>query len=606
MKSAAISRFVMAAAIAAMVVVGGSTAAWGQAPPCPASPNYPTDFSSELTATCLTHNNNAQIFAGATTVLRLTDASNPDPRNQTGSAWYNTPQSVQKGFTTSFQFQFTNQSYPPADGIAFVIQNAPSGLGAIGFSGGNGGAIGYGNDDNNTAQTGITNSLAVEFDTYKNGWDPDANGSASVSHVAIQSCGTGPNTSHHGQICSNSTNSSTITGAAPVVVPNLADGHLHTVSITYTPACPTCSPATLANIDVILDAVDIFGPVQTDLSAIGLTQPANTAYVGFTGSTGGDYETQDILNWTYMPGSKSGVISTDTPLTLAFQGGTQNNAYDYTAQLTAGSPVTGTINPILIDQKSCNQLVQKSFPLTQCFVYQNAGIVNGVSVDRSVLFELTCPDQPDGTCGDANAQDFFAELGSDFTFTSAENPGFKLLSSTIGPYPGWLKGTGPDPLHPCTPFPSNSPALFQSNQIDSFSFSGDPLGTTKGKSGGGGSCWTATYATTGELPPGVKITVPAFTTYHQNQAITASYTCSDPKTSQLPTNPTGPYLTAKTCTQSQAPNNNNGSICTNVTGAITCTGGVDTSVKGLHVFTVTSKDSGGNVGANAVIYNVVK
>ena len=43
---------------------------------------------------------------------------------------------------------------------------------------------------------GIPNSLAIEFDTYQNGWDPQAvNGN--VSHVAIQSCGTGPNTSHH-------------------------------------------------------------------------------------------------------------------------------------------------------------------------------------------------------------------------------------------------------------------------------------------------------------------------------------------------------------------------------------------------------------------------
>ena len=45
-----------------------------------------------------------------------------------------------------------------------------------------------------------------------------------------------------------------------MVVPNLADGKPHTVSITYTPACPTCSPTTPATIDVILDAVDMFRP----------------------------------------------------------------------------------------------------------------------------------------------------------------------------------------------------------------------------------------------------------------------------------------------------------------------------------------------------------
>jgi hypothetical protein len=69
----------------------------------------------------------------------------------------------------------------------------------------------------------------------------------------------------------------------------------------------------------------------------------------------------------------------------------------------------------------------------------------------------------------------------------------------------------------------------------------------------------------------------------------------------------GPYLTAATCSQSQAPNNNTSNSCSaNVGGVISCTGTYDLSVKGLHVFSVTSKDSGGNVGANIVIYNVVK
>ena len=40
------------------------------------------------------------------------------------------------------------------------------------------------------------------------------------------------------------------------------------------------------------------------------------------------------------------------------------------------------------DQKTCNKLVQKKFPLTQCFVFQNA---DGKGDSRSVLFELTCP-----------------------------------------------------------------------------------------------------------------------------------------------------------------------------------------------------------------------
>jgi hypothetical protein len=592
-----ISRFVVAAAIAALVVVGGSSAASAQCSPT-AVPNFTPDFS--MNQNCLTLNGiGPQFFStgeGGPVVLRLT----PNSGNQVASAWFNNAQAVQNGFSTSFQFVFSNGSGSPADGIAFVIQNAPTPLNAIGFTGGNGGALGYGDDDANANPStgeGIHNSLAIEFDTYENSWDPGPS-NGSVSHVAIQSCGTGANTSHHNFQCAG-TSGPNSTIAQPFVVPNLSDGNPHNVTITYNPAKGT-SPA---NIHVILDTVDIFGAVPVDLSSIGLGA-GNTAYVGFTAATGGQDQDQDIANWTYMPGSQSGVISTATPTVFAFQGGTQNNAYDYNAQLTAGgvTSATGTINPILIDQKSCNNLVQKSFPLTQCFVYQNAGIVNGKSVDSAVLFELTCPDQPDGTCGDPNAQDFFAELGSDFTFSKAENPFFQLLNSTIGPYPGWLKGTGPNPLHPCSPFTNNSPALFQSNQIDSFNVTGDPLGTTKGKSGGSGSCWAATFATFGELPPGVKISFsPVQAVYTKNQPVTASYTCSTPITSKPSSSAVGPYLTVNSCTQSSGTQTS----CTSSSSGMACTGTVNTSRSGiLQLFTVTSKDTGGNVGANFVIYNV--
>ncbi|MGC1160811.1 MAG: L-type lectin-domain containing protein, partial [Candidatus Sulfotelmatobacter sp.] len=191
----AITRVVSVAAIAVLMVAVGSTAAWAQTP-CPSSPNYSPDFSSNQS--CLTPNDNASPFPilfDGNNVLQLTSSTS----NQIGAAWYNTPQPLENGFTTSFQFQFTGASTPPADGIAFVIQNSTSKLNAIGFTGGNGGAIGYGDDDNNlnpSTGEGIPNSLAIEFDTYQNGWDPASNGNGSDSHVAIQSCGSGPNTSH--------------------------------------------------------------------------------------------------------------------------------------------------------------------------------------------------------------------------------------------------------------------------------------------------------------------------------------------------------------------------------------------------------------------------
>src|SRR5262249_28172873 len=41
--------------------------------------------------------------------------------SQRGAAWFTTPQAVQGGFDTTFQFQITNAA---ADGFAFVVQNS--------------------------------------------------------------------------------------------------------------------------------------------------------------------------------------------------------------------------------------------------------------------------------------------------------------------------------------------------------------------------------------------------------------------------------------------------------------------------------------------------
>jgi Bacterial lectin len=603
MKTAAISRFLMVGVIAGLVV-GGSNAAWAA---CPASPNFTPDFS--VNQDCLTLNGadsiNKPTFVTTNetgpTVLRLTT----NTYSRVGSAWFTTQQPVQNGFSTSFQFQFTNPSAPPADGIAFVIQN--SGAGAIGFTGGNGGTLGYGDQDtsiNPSTGEGIPDSIAIEFDSYHNSWDPLIPEGGSASHVAVQSCGTGPNTSHHGFLCGgNSGSNSTL---ASSVTTNFADTAIHKVTISYTP--PSCSECT-GSLHVILDGTDLFpNGVSVNLGSLLSLSTGGTAYVGFTASTGGFFENQDILNWTFTPQAESGTVDTTTPAVLSFNGGVGdgNTGYNYNALLTPPpgglTSAVVQVQPILISEQACEQLVQRSFPHTQCFVFQNA---DGQGHASAVLFELTCPGLTGSSCDQAN---FYADLGSDFVFQKSDNLGFNLLNSTIGPYPGWLKGDGGVPGHPCTIDPNHPNApLFHSNQITSFSVSGDPTGTVKGTARPGGSCWVPTYATSGELPPGIKVTSPKVTTYKQNQSVSASYTCSNPPTSKNPsTSSVGPYLTVASCTQSQAPNKNNASSCVSNSGGISCTGGVDTSVLGLHVFQVLAKDSGGNVNINLVLYNVKK
>ncbi len=603
-----ITRLIMVGAITALVLVAGSTAAWAQS--CPTSPNYSPDFSNVANQACLTPNNNGAdagypgfytAVSGTGTVLRLT----PNAFFTAGSAWYNTAQPVAAAFSTSFTFQLSGTTPGGdgnADGIAFVIQNSPSSPapGALNALGPDGCGIGFGDSSSGCAPAtgGITNSLAVEFNTYNNGTGVDP----SNNDVTIQNCGgTGANSVD--QSCSIAFND--LTQLNPPI--NMADGNVHTVTINYS------GPSTTL-LDVILDGVDLFPKtvanpsdgVLFDLTTIGLT--SGNAYVGFTAATGGGDDNQDILSWTFTPGSQTAVVSLNAPAVLSFPNASGVTAYDFTGQLTQSYPTPVIqVQPILMTQAACDALVQVNFWPARCFVYENA---ENSGMDAAVMFAVTCPDSPGGTCGSAAEQNFFATLGTDFQFLQSENPFFTYpgVDLLLNPFPGFLKGVGPNPLLPCTP-PSSGP-LFQSNQVASFYIDN---GHTNGNSGSTGSCWTATYDTPGEIWPGIRISSPTSTTYNLNQTVTANYTCSNPSTSQPLTSTTGPYLTmapsltGTACTQStgtQTSCSYTPVVGPGNTGGLACTGTVNTSTKGLHTFVVTAIDSGGNQNLNAVVYTV--
>ena len=572
-----ITRLMMVVGMAALILAASSVA-FAQTQPCPTSPDYTTDFTSNQN--CLTLTGTSPGYPGfyppvpppppgVMNILRIT----PNAQDTAGSAWFNTQQPVSGVFSSTFTFQLSggNTDLSPADGFAFVIQNSaqtalgPDGCG-IGFGGSSSGC---------TSNGGIPNSLAVEFNTFQNAGDPSSN------FVAIQTCLTAPNSVDSG-ICRIAINST-----LPIT---LADGNVHSATVNY-------SGSATKLLDVIVDGNDLFpGGVFFDLTTIGLN--SGNAWVGFTAATGGGDDNQDILSWTFQPQSQTAVINQNTETDLTFPNAAGNNVYNYNAQLTApyATPVI-TIQPILMTQSACDALVQQNFWPARCFVYENA---ENTGMDAAVMFAATCPTSPGGTCGSNEEQDFFAALGTDFQFSFSDNPYFVYpgILGLLNPFPGWLKGAGNDPLNPCTP-PTSGP-LFQSNQITSFSVTGDPGGKTKGVSGGTGSCWVATYDTPGEIWPGVTISSPKPTTYSKGQVVTAVYACNNPSTSKPASSPVGPYLTAASCTQSSGTQ----ASCTQNSNGLACSGTVNTSSKGLHVFTAIGIDSGGNQNANAVIYNV--
>ena len=189
---------------------------------------------------------------------------------QAGSVFYNSLMNIQS-FTNDFSFQLSNAQ---ADGFTFTIQsNSPTTLGP------SGGGLGYG-PFTTTGTAGIPNSIAVKFDFYNN------NGEGNDS-TGLYSNGASPTTP-----AVDMTSSGVIVNSGNTINVHMAyDGT--TLSMTITDA--------------------VTGKTFSQNFAINIPQTigGNTAYVGFTGGTGGLSASQKILTWTFVSNTP---VATRTPV----------------------------------------------------------------------------------------------------------------------------------------------------------------------------------------------------------------------------------------------------------------------------------------------------
>ena len=228
------------------VGAGGESISSNQISATTLIPNY--DFSNGFVANgSMKLNGSAQINGP---LLQLTNGGG----SEAGSAFSSTPLGVTQ-FTTQFSFQLIN---PNADGFTFAIQGAtPSALG------GTGAGLGYG-PQTAGGTGGIANSVAVRFNLYNsNSTGLYVNGAPSTNGGSINLNNTGINL-HSGHVF------------------NVAmgyDGTTLKVIITDTVTGATASQSYAVNIPSIVGG--------------------NTAYVGFTGGTGSQTATQNILSWAY-------------------------------------------------------------------------------------------------------------------------------------------------------------------------------------------------------------------------------------------------------------------------------------------------------------------
>ena len=241
--------------------------------------NFGSGFSSTAG---LTLNGNA--VAGGDARLLLTNGL----PNQAGSIFWNAPIGIQ-AFTTNFEFQLTQAQ---ANGFTFTIQNM--------------GETALGGDSAGLGYQDILKSVAVKFNFY--------------NYVGEGSDSTG-----------------VYTDGEPPTLPSvdltpsgieLASGDSIEAQITYDGTTLTLYLHDLATNDKF---------TMSKVINIPQTVGANTAYVGFTGGTGGLSASQNLLTWTYATQA--------APPVFAPAAGTYAKAQKVAlSSATAGAAIYYTIN----------------------------------------------------------------------------------------------------------------------------------------------------------------------------------------------------------------------------------------------------------------------
>jgi fibronectin type 3 domain-containing protein len=212
--------------------------------------NFPNGFATF--GSLLTLNGSARING---TLLRLTNGS----KSQAGSAFSSSPVDI-SNFTNTFSFRLTN---PTADGFTFTFQGVgPTALGLAG------GGLGYG-PAKAGSPGGIAKSVAIKFDLANNQGEGANSTGLFLNGAAPTNVG------------------SVDLSKTPI---NLHSGHLFNVVMSY-------DGTTLKVIITDTSTKASFTRSYTVDIPSGVGGP--TAYIGFTGATGGLTATQDIVNWTY-------------------------------------------------------------------------------------------------------------------------------------------------------------------------------------------------------------------------------------------------------------------------------------------------------------------
>lgn len=212
------------------------------------------------------------LLGSATTfgnVLRLT----PDLQGQLGEAWFRLRQPVAEGFEATFGISMNQDEpngYAPADGLAFVIQNAPAG-----------------SDSGSVGEGGVPEkALNIKFKSF--GFDSE-NASqlqvlAGTTVLATKAIDLTPGTVLYGIPAGVNG------GPFPYTLGTPAGKPPYRIRVVYAPGTP-------GKLDIYFDGVAIIQNLEVDLAEIGAVDANGDAIVGFSGRTGGNVQNNDITDW---------------------------------------------------------------------------------------------------------------------------------------------------------------------------------------------------------------------------------------------------------------------------------------------------------------------
>jgi gliding motility-associated-like protein len=213
---------------------------------------FVTTFLSLLFPLCLLSQTNYTLINDATALpgchcYQLT----PDQGNQGGGVYQDNTINLNNSFDYKFNIFLgcNGGSGHSADGICFVLTNNITQIGA------QGGGLGY--------QGLPGNSLAVEYDTWQNGWDPNDH------HIALES---GGSVQHN------------VVAPVTTAIPTMADCAWHTTEIIWNANTQTYT--------VYFDGTLMFSYTGNIVANYFAGNPI--VNWGWSGSTGGGYNTQQF------------------------------------------------------------------------------------------------------------------------------------------------------------------------------------------------------------------------------------------------------------------------------------------------------------------------